>query len=66
MTFSRLRNDRFPHHQAEADAARAEGIIVYAVGVGDVPAATLEAIGGGPENVFDVSDFEGLSGEEGI
>eukprot|EP00903_Cladosiphon_okamuranus_P021746 g19994.t2 len=47
--------------KVEADAARAEGITVYAVGVGDVPAATLEAIGGGPENVFDIPDFEGLS-----
>lgn len=35
---------------------------MYAVGVGNVPVATLEAIGGGPENVFDTSDFEGLDG----
>lgn len=49
--------------QIEADAARAEGTIVYAVGVGTVPEATLEAIGGGPANVFDVSDFTELDGE---
>lgn len=51
------------HHQIEADKARDEGTIVYAVGVGSVPEETLEAIGGGPENVFDTSDFEGLDGE---
>lgn len=53
----------FVGNQIEADAARAEGTTVYAVGVGTVPAETLEAIGGGPENVFDTSDFEGLDGE---
>ncbi|CAM9476653.1 unnamed protein product [Ectocarpus sp. 12 AP-2014] len=47
--------------QDEADAARAEGIILYAVGVGSVPTAeTLLAIGGDEANVFDVDNFEEL------
>lgn len=49
--------------QIEADAARAEGTIVYAVGVGAfVPEATLLGIGGDPANVFDASDFNELEG----
>eukprot|EP00903_Cladosiphon_okamuranus_P005863 g5800.t1 len=47
--------------KAAADAARAEGITVYVVGVGDVPVAALQAIGGGRENVFGISDFEELT-----
>eukprot|EP00752_Nemacystus_decipiens_P002185 g2080.t1 len=46
--------------QIEADAARAEGTVVYAVGVGVVPEETLLSIGGDPANVFDVSDFTEL------
>ncbi|CAB1103156.1 unnamed protein product [Ectocarpus sp. CCAP 1310/34] len=47
--------------QDEADAARAEGTIMYAVGVGSVPTAeTLLAIGGDEANVFDVDNFEEL------
>ena len=49
--------------QIEADAARAEGTIVYAVGVGSVPEGTLLSIGGDPANVFDTSDFTELDSE---
>ncbi|CAN0057619.1 unnamed protein product, partial [Ectocarpus fasciculatus] len=45
----------------EADAARAEGTIVYAVGVGSGPTAEiLLEIGGEEANVFDVDDFQEL------
>lgn len=54
----------FPLQQAEADAARAEGIVVIAVGVGPGPtAATLLAIGGDESNVFDIDEFSELDGE---
>ncbi|CAM9675201.1 unnamed protein product, partial [Ectocarpus fasciculatus] len=47
--------------QDEADAARAEGTILYAVGVGSGPSEeTLLAIGGDEANVFDVDNFEEL------
>ncbi|CAN0192595.1 unnamed protein product [Ectocarpus sp. 6 AP-2014] len=47
--------------QIEADAARDEGTIVYAVGVGpDVTEATLLSIGGDLANVFDASNFTEL------
>ncbi|CAN0405319.1 unnamed protein product, partial [Ectocarpus sp. 8 AP-2014] len=47
--------------QIEADAARDEGTIVYAVGVGpDVSEATLLSIGGDLTNVFDASNFTEL------
>lgn len=49
--------------QIEADVARAEGTIVYAVGVGLVPEETLLSIGGDPPNVFDASDFTELDSE---
>lgn len=49
--------------QIEADAARAEGTTVYAVGVGSVPEDTLLSIGGDPANVFDASDFTELDSE---
>lgn len=50
--------------QDEANAARAEGTIVYAVGVGPGPSqATLEAIGGDPANVFDIDEFSELDSE---
>lgn len=49
--------------QIEADEARAEGTIVYAVGVGAVSEATLLAIGGGSENYFDIDEFSELDSE---
>lgn len=54
----------FCHRQDEADAARAEGTIVYAVGVGSGPTeAILLDIGGEEDNVFDVNDFDELDGK---
>ncbi|CAM9666168.1 unnamed protein product [Ectocarpus sp. 4 AP-2014] len=50
-----------PDPQDEADAARAEGTILYAVGVGSGPSQeNLLAIGGDEANVFDVDNFEEL------
>lgn len=50
--------------QDEADAARAEGTTVLAVGVGSAPSEeTLLAIAGSQANIFDVDDFTELNGE---
>ncbi|CAM9951901.1 unnamed protein product, partial [Hapterophycus canaliculatus] len=49
---------------AQADAARAEGTIVYAVGVGSGPdETTLLAIAGDESNIFDVDNFSELGSE---
>lgn len=50
-------------HQIEADEARAEGTIVYAVGVGSVSEETLLAIAGDESNYFDIEEFTELDSE---
>ncbi|CAN0258633.1 unnamed protein product, partial [Hapterophycus canaliculatus] len=48
----------------EADAARAEGTTVIAVGVGGAPSqSTLLSIAGDAANVYDVDNFSELGGE---
>ena len=50
--------------QPAADAARAEGTILFAVGVGSgTGAATLLDIAGDEANIFDVDNFEELDSE---
>lgn len=56
-----------PTRQVEADAARAAGTTVFAVGVGDdVPQDTLQAIAGVGNPTYPATDFEQLSGESTV